>query len=769
MADNLLDNRNENFLDYSKISFEDTLEQFQKLIKLQPTQTLDFFNSSTGKMFLELFAAVNEMGYRGIETGVLEGFTQTLTKFSSAVVSSGSMGYSIRRPSPSLTSFRVALTGAANSYSGSIVIPKFSSFTVNGVNFITPDEYVFTWDYSGTVTPPPEGASLYQGEFKSVSFKASEGTKFQKFIINDPTFSDYFGASDPLASEDPSLRVTSVTVDGEAWEVDRRTLYNVEQDTSSTAKYRDGVLILSNNKKCIIRTNSEGNIQVEFGDGIISSIPSGDIVVNYLSTLGANGNIPNSKDLQIQYASTASIIYNPVDSLTDDNLVFFLNDSADGGDDIESVQSIVNNSPMIYAALDRAVTTDDYIALLRTMPSVKYAIAYGEDQLGSGDYRYFNVVLYTVLNAIYVGTAGNLAPATPAQYICSGFNTLSVAQGIQDNSGYPAAVKSTFDSKFDLKTLTNDLSTQEQYQNYVETMGSLFRLTPQNIDVSSQLGYINKILKKKAQSTCRHLYHPPKVHKFRMKVKIFVNPISSKNTIASTVQQKAYTYLKDNTQFNFPIYSSKIIKIIESLKSIIGCHVSFVPSADIPNDSTYIDTLLTDSNEIADELFDSLNQIQTMYGPIFDKLNNNGTLDSSLLQAYERETFSYANSTLINYQNLKEQNVSNFINFVWQQTVGKLILNPLVFGGVISSINALLDSKYSKNIEDGGLISSLNNEHVYDTFIRWAVQFRKDTNYYTAKYTIDKNGDISNFDIPSEIAQVEIDTVNDIDIETKII
>ena len=60
-------------------------------------------------------------------------------------------------------------------------------------------------------------------------------------------------------------------------------------------------------------------------------------------------------------------------------------------------------------------------------------------------------------------------------------------------------------------------------------------------------------------------------------------------------------------------------------------------------------------------------------------------------------------------------------------------------------------------------------ENLYDAFIRWAVQFRIDTNYYSAKQVIDTKGDISKFSIPHEIAQVFIDATNDIEITGKLI
>lgn len=767
MTSQPLDNRNDLFLDYSKISYEDTLSQISSILNLQSPQVMDFFTTSTGRMLMELFAAYNELLYRGIETGLLEGFSATATKLSSAVTNASSMGYSIRRPTPAASSFYVALTGTAGAYAGAFTIPKFTSFSVNGNAFLAIDDYTFKWDSTGKVVAPSAGTTIVQGYLKTVNFVANEGQLFQKIQIADSSFSDYFGDADPLNDLPAASRITTVTVNGVAWDIDRRSLYNPDKKTAPYSK--GGTLYKSTNYKCVISTNSEGNVEILFGDGIVAAIPTGTISITYLSTAGAAGAMFNSKDLKIT-VSAGEISYTPNNSLVDSNLAFYLNESAIGGADLESVQSINHNAPKIYSALDRAITVDDYKAILLTMPNVAHALAYGEDQLGAGDYRYFNVVLFTVIDALYNGTYGALKPALPSEYIISGYNTLGVAQAIQDSGTITANIKETFDHKFDLSSQTNDISTQDKYVQYVNSLGSFFRLSTQNIDASSELGYIMRTLKSKAQATVKHIYFPSKVHKYSMKADIFVTPISSKNTIANDVQQKAFAYLKDNTFFNFPIYSSKIVKIIESLQSIVGCHVSFVPYAGIPTDSSYIDMLLTQSIDIANNLIDTMLQLQNQNPDVvlFPEFTVDGVVTIAPLKDKILETFAYSgDSGLIDYSKLNERNVSNFINYLWENSLGRMILNPYVVSGKIASISDFSNSTYNKPISAGGLLNTNINEMVFDTFIRWAVQFRNDTDYYTAKYVIDSNGDISNFTLPNEIAQIEIDPISDIELQTK--
>lgn len=767
MATNQVDDRNTKFLDYSKISYEDTLNEIASILNLQAPRVQDFFASSTGRMLHELFSAYTELLYRGIESGLIESYSPLATRLSSAIVDASSKGYSIRRPVPAGASLYVVLEGTVSHYSGSFTVRKKSSFSINSLPFIALDDYTFKWDASGKVTPPANGAGIIQGALKTATFTAEEGKIFQTFEIADPTFSEYFGESDPLYDQIPENRITVVKVDGVAWEIDRKALYNPDQSTAPSRN--GGSLVKSTNYKCMISTNAEGNVQILFGDGIVSAVPSGLIEVTYLSTGGVSGNLYNSKDLKVD-AQNVDLQAYPTNSITIDNISFYLNQSAVGGADLESIESIRYNSPKIYAALDRAVTVDDYKAILLTMPNVAHALAFGEDQMGVADYRYFNMVMFTAINSLYTGSIGSLRPAYPSEYILSGFNTLGVAQSIQDAGTTSSLAKSTFDSRFNLSTLENDISSQASYQSYVNSLGSIFRLTKQNIDNTSEIGYILRTLKRKGQATVRHMYFPSKVHKYAMKVEVFVTPISNKNTIASDIQQKTFAYLKDNTHFNFPIYESKIVKIIESLKSIVGCHVKFVPFAELQSDSKYLELLMEQSLDISDDLFRSLTLLQEQSPNVIlfpEFTGTNGVPDKGSFQQKIYETFGYPGSSLMNDSLMNEMNVANFIEYAWENTLGRMMLNPLVCSGKIKSVSDFLNPDLQTSIQTGGLVNTSFNENIYDTFIRWAVQFRNDTDYYTALSVLSPEGDISNFTLPNEIAQIEIDVVNDIVITTK--
>lgn len=744
------------YQDYSKISFEEVVVELGRIVKLKSNNLQDFYRSSIGRRLCEVFASVLNVEWKYLETQFRESFISSAQNYSSIISGANSLGYSIRRPTSSMANILLTISGTVSSYGGIITLPKFSNLQYNSINFITLDEYNFNWDYQGNVVGPTDGATIVQGEFLVRNFQSNGKDKFQRFFFNDPTFSNYFGEDDLLV-DDPNLenRITTVTVDGEPYEISKYSLHSSDRTKAPTVD--NGVLIQSRNKKCIIRTANNGQIELIFGDGIISEIPRGVIEVRYLSSSGSSGNVFNSANAEISFGGPQSMLFQP-SSIDSSNVNLFLESSPVGGDSIESIESVKINAPQFYAAQDRFVNSSDYIVGLQTSQNVKYAIAYGEDDIGAGDYRYFNVVLYSVLKNLYITDSTNqLKVAEPVDYIFSGLKTIEIVRKMQDITGTP---REDLASAYDLSYLSNSITDQEKYNYYVQTYGDTFRLSKQDLEKGSELYNINKLLSTKGQLTCRHVYIPPKVHKFKMSLTIYTSPIVSKSDLASTIKQESYQYLKENTKYNFPIYNSKIVKLIEAKNGIVGCHVYFTPSDDIPNDSSYINKLTENSLEIFyNELGVTMDNISSKYfkpvspSKLFSGLGSDYSEYSKLLQSY----FCIRGSNIFDTNKMTERNISDFIEKIFKETLGRLLLNPSVTS-TASNITSIINNSNFNNPVTG--------ENMYDTFVRWAVQFRKDTNYYVAKLLLTEKGDIANFSIPHEIAQVSI-ALSDITITTK--
>lgn len=763
-------------LDYAKVGFDDIVYELGRTVGLHTREIQDFLTSSTGRLLAELFAASSEINFHYIQKALEESFLELAKNRTSVIAGARSMGYSIRRPTSSMATFRVEVSGVVNSYEGLISIPKFSKFDVNGISFISLDSYDFKWDNLNNVVGPDAGAKLIQGQFVTKKFQADPNKKFQKFIIEDESFSNYYGEEDPFYLESPQYRVTRVKIGDDYWDITRNTLLysNVVDDQP----YIDnGILIQSKNKKCSIQTGNNNQIEILFGDGIQAEIPQGFIEVTYLSTLGGDGNLFNAKDLLITYGGTyidnETITFIP-NTIGIQNLSFYLTSSVLGGDDVESIASIKLNAPKIFASLGKAVNNDDHIAILNTMPNVKYSMAYGEDDLGPGDYKYFNVVVFTVLKNLYIrnaDTPNELIPATPNQYVFSGLKTYDVLTKMQSMAGWATSpeAQSELASSLNLSpdaVFLNELDDIQKYEYYTFNFGNVFRLFSQQLENASELSNIAISLKNKSMLTCRYLYIPPKVHKYRMKVVVFVTPITSKNNIKKIIEQSTFSYLRDHTRFNFPVYNSKIIKLIEKIDGVVGCHVDFIPDADIPNESSDIYTLTNNSREIfINDLIPTLVNINNV-----KYLNPNKGLFASMLgDSSDYTKYDYLLQRLlttkikeiytVDVSKFKEKTISAFIDMIYANTLGKLILNPYFATPAVSLQDILKNSDF---------VNPTTNENIFDIFVRWAVEFRKDTNNYCAKNVIDSKGDISNYSIPHEIAQIHVSALYDIEVTTKI-
>lgn len=119
--------------------------------------------------------------------------------------------------------------------------------------------------------------------------------------------------------------------------------------------------------------------EIFFGDGVLGkALPNGARVeVSYLTTTG-----PESNGVKVFVFS--GVLENP-NGVSPNSFNVTVNSvvAAAGGEDKESISKIKYNAPKTYAAQNRAVTSNDYDALIRNIyPSVSDIIIFGgEDQV----------------------------------------------------------------------------------------------------------------------------------------------------------------------------------------------------------------------------------------------------------------------------------------------------------------------------------------------------------------------------------------------------
>lgn len=211
-------------------------------------------------------------------------------------------------------------------------IPEGTTFTgqnIDGDTFLfrTTQQYGFKQDEKGTWCAEME---LVEGTFVEDAFTQDEMYLSRYYLSNDQADLEYL-----------TVRVheSDADVEGQLW-----------KPASSLVDFgRDAPLYY-------IQEAYNEQVEVYFGDGKISKMPDpfNIIKVRYLVTDGPDAN--NVADFKL--ASTFNSNY----SLQDFEIVCL--DPSSGGAERESIESIQFNAPMFYQAQDRAVTIQDYNALL---------------------------------------------------------------------------------------------------------------------------------------------------------------------------------------------------------------------------------------------------------------------------------------------------------------------------------------------------------------------------------------------------------------------
>lgn len=230
----------------------------------------------------------------------------------------------------------------------SLTIPKFTKFSSSAIDGIN---YTFTNLDEVTVTKANnaflfEDLDLYEGNPVTQVFTYSEQLNpIQEFKLFDKNI---------------DTSTIEVIVQTSAGDLTQQT-YTLATDStaltsSSTVYFLDEI--------------SGGNYKIYFGDDILGKkLSDGNlVVVSYVISKGAAAN-----------KATSFKLLDPVGGLTEGTIV--VNQVAAGGAAIESIETIKNLAPKTFASNGRAVTKNDYIALIQQRyPSFEAVNVWGGEE-----------------------------------------------------------------------------------------------------------------------------------------------------------------------------------------------------------------------------------------------------------------------------------------------------------------------------------------------------------------------------------------------------
>ena len=270
-----------------------------------------------------------------------EMFLDTATRRSSVVSHAKLLGYTPASKTCSTAIVDITVTGLDTAIT-SFIMPKYTKFLsekLDGKNytFVTEREY-FINNQTGTFTL--SGVVLKQGEPLSYRYNYSLLSNPERsFIIPD---------------NNVDLDTIEITVQKSQTDLRIETYH----------KYDNLLDVGPDSKVYFIQENLEGKYEVYFGNNIIGKgLQDGNVVIiNYLSTDG-----PESNGI-----TNFSLLDGPLASY-DELTVTTIKPSFIGREQ-ETIDSIKYLAPKSYSSQGRAVTKNDYIALLRKVASNKFPI-----------------------------------------------------------------------------------------------------------------------------------------------------------------------------------------------------------------------------------------------------------------------------------------------------------------------------------------------------------------------------------------------------------
>ena len=318
-------------IEITDLDFDSVKANFKTFLSQQNSFTDYNFEGSGMSVLMDLLAYNTH--YLAFHANMLanEMFIDTALTRSSAVSHAKALGYIPSSTKSANATIDVTVRGVPLSQK-SVVMAAGTIFTTT-VNDVS---YQF-------VTIGVHTATSDTGIFMFTDIKIYEGTRIRyTYTVDSSNLEQQFVI--PSSAADTGTIVVSVQTSSSDVTTEVYTLNT------------DYAVLDSTSLKYFIQEIEDGKYEVYFGDGVNGKKPiDGNIVI--LDYVVTNGSIADGASAFVASSTVGG--YSNVNVTT--------TSSAGGGGDAESVDSIKFNAPLKYAAQGRAVTPDDYKAIVPTV------------------------------------------------------------------------------------------------------------------------------------------------------------------------------------------------------------------------------------------------------------------------------------------------------------------------------------------------------------------------------------------------------------------
>jgi|TARA_B100000035_G_scaffold209157_1_gene178862 hypothetical protein len=342
---------------FTNLNFEDIKTSIKDYLR-QNSNFTDFdFEGSNLSIIINLLAYNSYITAYNTNMAVNETFIDSATLRENVVSLARNIGYVPRSVRSARAQTQVFIDGLGSDVESITIQPGLiSNSSINDVN------YLFSLPEKVTLSVEDGAASdileIYQGQYLKKEWTVNDSLPNQRYILpND-------------GIDTTTLRVSVKENDASTTKTDYKLVDNIIGITSESNIF-------------LIQETTDEKYEILFGDGVFGKkLESGNVVsAEYIKTDGKSGNGASEFRFlgALEDQDGASI-------LTFESQIFTANPS-EGGDDIESVESVRYYAPRMYSSQHRAVTANDYEAILPSLyPNIESVTAFGGEDLNPPQY-----------------------------------------------------------------------------------------------------------------------------------------------------------------------------------------------------------------------------------------------------------------------------------------------------------------------------------------------------------------------------------------------
>ena len=341
-------------LNVTELDFEDIKSNLKNFLKKQTVFNDYDFDGSGLNVLLDVLAYNTHYNAMAAHLSLNEAFLDSAQIRGNAVSRARMLGYvpSSQLSPKARVNIVVDVSNETGTKPANLALPRGTklSTTLDGETFqfvtlstqtakLTSDAYTYT------------DVEIAEGSFNSIKYRIDNDISNQKFQI-------------PHKNVDTSTLRTRVQANEESTSFDIYTLFTTLLNVDSTTKTYH------------LQENSNGFYEIYFGDGVTGAKPTNNNIVtlDYVFSSGVEANGSNVFTMTDSVGGFSEITVTTVSN-------------ASGGADQETLESIRFNAPLTFTSQNRAVTSDDYRAIIqREFSNISAISTWGGEDQANPDY-----------------------------------------------------------------------------------------------------------------------------------------------------------------------------------------------------------------------------------------------------------------------------------------------------------------------------------------------------------------------------------------------